>query len=120
MQCLEVAVNGERLCVAGADHVAMLTASVTHGGLDEATDRDKTELSVHGMSKDLQIDYYWGKEKFAEGGGRHHDPRCQQRGARGSNQSPFQDHQASSNSGNVCGKSNEGTLPGRRLGRTSI
>jgi hypothetical protein len=65
MRCLEVAVNGERFCLAGAAHVPMLWASVTHGGPDDATDRDKTSLTVHGLSGDVGTDWYWGAERFA-------------------------------------------------------
>ena len=43
----------------------MLCASVTHGGPNDATDRDKTSLTVHGLSSDVGTDYYWGAEKFA-------------------------------------------------------
>jgi hypothetical protein len=57
MQCLEVAVNGERLCVAGADHVSMLSASVTYGGPYDATHRHETALSVRGLSGNLETDY---------------------------------------------------------------
>jgi hypothetical protein len=65
MRCLEVAVNGERFCVAGADHVPMLSASVTYGGAEDATERDNTRLTVHGLSGDVGTDYYWGAETFA-------------------------------------------------------
>jgi hypothetical protein len=65
MRCLEVAVNGERFCLAGAAHVPMFCASVTRGGPDDATDGDKTSLTVHGLSCDVGTDYYWGAERFA-------------------------------------------------------
>ena len=65
MRCLEVEVNGERFCLAGAAHVPMLCASVIHGGPDDAADRDKTSLTVHGLSGDVDTDYYWGAERFA-------------------------------------------------------
>jgi hypothetical protein len=65
MRCLEVAVNGERFCVAGADHIPMLGASVKHGGLDDDADRDKTSLTIHGLSGDATTDYYWGAETLA-------------------------------------------------------
>jgi hypothetical protein len=65
MRCLEVAVNGERFCVAGADHVPLFCASVTHGGVEDAAERDKTRLKVYGLSGDAVDDYYWGAETFA-------------------------------------------------------
>jgi hypothetical protein len=40
----------------------MLSASVNHGGPDDAIDRDKTSLKVWGLSGDLKTNYYWGEE----------------------------------------------------------
>ena len=65
MRCLEVAVNGERFCVAGADDVRMFCASVMYDRPDDTTDRDKTSLKVRGLSGDVETDYYWGEEAFA-------------------------------------------------------
>jgi hypothetical protein len=61
MRCLEIAVNGERYCVAGADHVPMLSAAVTHDRPEDPTERDKTSLTVHGLSGDFATDYHWGE-----------------------------------------------------------
>lgn len=65
MRCLAVTVNGERYCLAGAEHVAMINASVTYGAPDDVIDRDRAALQVHGLSGDVTADYYWGVEKLA-------------------------------------------------------
>jgi len=65
MRCLEVTLNGERYCLAGTDPVAMISASVTHGAPDDVVERDKTALTVLGLTGDATNDYYWGDEKFA-------------------------------------------------------
>jgi hypothetical protein len=43
----------------------MLMASVKHGGLDDDVDRDKTSLTIRGLSGDVTTDYYWGAETVA-------------------------------------------------------
>lgn len=65
MRCLEVTVNGERFCRAGTDRVPWFCASVTHGGPDDATDREQTSLTAHGLSGDVRTEYYWGIERLS-------------------------------------------------------
>ena len=63
MECLEVAVNGERYCLAARNASPTLSASmlfVDRHGPDDATGL----LSVHGLSADFKTHLEWG------GGGR--------------------------------------------------
>ena len=58
MECLEVAVNGERYCVAARNASPSLSASmlIDGHGLDHATGC----LFVHGLSADLKTQLTWG------------------------------------------------------------
>jgi hypothetical protein len=58
VKCLEVAVNGERYCVAAPNASSSLSASTIHfdrHGLDRVT-----RLWVHGSSADSKTDLTWG------------------------------------------------------------
>lgn len=59
MECLEVAVNGERYCVAARNASPTLSASmlVDRHGLDHATGY----VFVHGLSADLKTTLTWGR-----------------------------------------------------------
>ena len=59
MLCLDIAVNGERHCVAGADDLAMFAATIGRAGGLRAV-RDKTQLSVNAFSSNLATRYVWG------------------------------------------------------------
>jgi hypothetical protein len=60
VECLEVAVNGERYCVAARNASPSLSAFmlINRHGLDDATGY----LSVHGSSADFKTQLTWGGE----------------------------------------------------------
>ena len=62
MDCLEIAINGERYCVAAAHSSRSLMASVAHIGVgDRGVCSDATTaLSVHGFSTGFDTCFTWG------------------------------------------------------------